>query len=483
MRVTGQDELCRVAIGLSGEIEMGRHLQGRGAWICAGSASCLDRALRRGGWPERFARRSTKVRVSAWRCSCCAAQANRRRNIARSRLMGRETCVGGWTGRTHGALESPCVRHILTGHCTCDRPTSKRERKGSQKQVAKKIRVYELARELGLTNKEALDLCIALGIGVKSHSSSIEDAQADRVRRKADAEGLRREVAPPEPEPEPKAPARAGAGSGGPAREPRAPSTPDLETVAASASAPSPAPRPAPVRSGSPRLVTSRPASELTAALRPPAAAPGPRTQSAPGTHSPPARPGSPAGGTVPQAPAAAPASSQTSAPADAPAPSTPTAPPRAPQAPPARARRPAQPHLMLRRLTTPRPRRRRPIPVLRQPGPQSVPLVVPSRLLPALRARLREGPSLRLLVAELPRPRDPHPVAVQRGAHPPAAACARVVVQVPGDVPAAAGASAGDPAAAVASAVDPADRLLAAEDRKAGGGRLKDVLAGAAGT
>ncbi len=60
--------------------------------------------------------------------------------------------------------------------------------------MAKKIRVYELARELGLTNKEALDLCIALGIGVKSHSSSIEDAQADRVRRKADAEGLRREV-------------------------------------------------------------------------------------------------------------------------------------------------------------------------------------------------------------------------------------------------------------------------------------------------
>ncbi|HUP84297.1 MAG TPA: translation initiation factor IF-2 [Acidimicrobiales bacterium] len=64
----------------------------------------------------------------------------------------------------------------------------------------KKIRVYELARELGLTNKEALDLCLALGIGVKSHSSSIEDAQADRARRKADAEGLRRDVSPEEPE-------------------------------------------------------------------------------------------------------------------------------------------------------------------------------------------------------------------------------------------------------------------------------------------
>ena len=53
--------------------------------------------------------------------------------------------------------------------------------------MAAKIRVHELAKELGLTNKEALDLCIALGIGVKSHSSSIEEAQADRVRRQGRA--------------------------------------------------------------------------------------------------------------------------------------------------------------------------------------------------------------------------------------------------------------------------------------------------------
>jgi large subunit ribosomal protein L13 len=50
------------------------------------------------------------------------------------------------------------------------------------------IRVYELARELGLTNKETLDLCVALGIGVKSHSSSVVEPQADRVRRKAERE-------------------------------------------------------------------------------------------------------------------------------------------------------------------------------------------------------------------------------------------------------------------------------------------------------
>ncbi|MGQ0434707.1 MAG: translation initiation factor IF-2 N-terminal domain-containing protein, partial [Microthrixaceae bacterium] len=38
--------------------------------------------------------------------------------------------------------------------------------------------MHELAKELGMTNKEALDLCVSLGIGVKTHSSSIEDAQA-----------------------------------------------------------------------------------------------------------------------------------------------------------------------------------------------------------------------------------------------------------------------------------------------------------------
>ena len=77
--------------------------------------------------------------------------------------------------------------------------------------MPKKIRVYELARELGLTNKEGLDLALSLGIGVKSHSSSIEDAQADRVRRKADAEGLRRPVQPEEPAPAKKAPAKKAA--------------------------------------------------------------------------------------------------------------------------------------------------------------------------------------------------------------------------------------------------------------------------------
>ena len=62
-----------------------------------------------------------------------------------------------------------------------------------------KIRVHELAKELGLTNQETLELCFALSIGVKSHSSSIVEAQADRVRRRAERDGLLKPPPPPPP--------------------------------------------------------------------------------------------------------------------------------------------------------------------------------------------------------------------------------------------------------------------------------------------
>ena len=56
--------------------------------------------------------------------------------------------------------------------------------------------MHELSKELGLTSKELLGLAQKLGIGASSPSASIEDAQADRIRRRADADGLRREVQP-----------------------------------------------------------------------------------------------------------------------------------------------------------------------------------------------------------------------------------------------------------------------------------------------
>jgi translation initiation factor IF-2 len=83
--------------------------------------------------------------------------------------------------------------------------------------LPKNPRVHELAKELGLTNKELLDLCEQLGIGVKSHSSSIQEAQADRVRRKADQLGIRREEQPEEPK---KVPAKKAAAKKAVAKKP-----------------------------------------------------------------------------------------------------------------------------------------------------------------------------------------------------------------------------------------------------------------------
>ena len=46
-----------------------------------------------------------------------------------------------------------------------------------------KKRVYELARELGIENKELIARLEKLGITVKSHSSTLEDADVGRVQR------------------------------------------------------------------------------------------------------------------------------------------------------------------------------------------------------------------------------------------------------------------------------------------------------------
>ncbi len=113
-----------------------------------------------------------------------------------------------------------------------------------------KVRVYELARELGLTNKETLDLCDALGIGAKSHSSSIVDAQADRVRRKAEREGLVREVQPEEDKPKKKAAAKKAVAE--PEPKPEAPPEPAVEA---------PAPEP---------VVAEEPPAETPAPVEPP---------------------------------------------------------------------------------------------------------------------------------------------------------------------------------------------------------------------
>ncbi|HKY68635.1 MAG TPA: translation initiation factor IF-2 N-terminal domain-containing protein, partial [Acidimicrobiales bacterium] len=121
--------------------------------------------------------------------------------------------------------------------------------------MAAKIRIHELAKELGMTNKETLDLSLNLGIGVKTHSSGIEEAQADRVRRRAERDGLTRSEQPEEPKPvkatkaskaksskkaAPAAPAPESPAGEKPAAEKPAAEAP--ESVAAEAEAPAPAP-------------------------------------------------------------------------------------------------------------------------------------------------------------------------------------------------------------------------------------------------
>jgi translation initiation factor IF-2 len=61
--------------------------------------------------------------------------------------------------------------------------------------------VHELAKELGMTNAEMMTLCDQMGVGVKTHSSTLIEAQADRLRRKAERDGLTRPEQPEEPKP------------------------------------------------------------------------------------------------------------------------------------------------------------------------------------------------------------------------------------------------------------------------------------------
>ncbi|MBE9124797.1 MULTISPECIES: translation initiation factor IF-2 [unclassified Coleofasciculus] len=49
-----------------------------------------------------------------------------------------------------------------------------------------KVRIYELSRELNLDNKDILNICEGLHIAVKSHSSTITESEAERIRAAAE---------------------------------------------------------------------------------------------------------------------------------------------------------------------------------------------------------------------------------------------------------------------------------------------------------
>ena len=74
-----------------------------------------------------------------------------------------------------------------------------------------KIKVSELAKKLGMTNAELVDLAKANMIDVKGPSSTLVPAFADIIERKAQAQGLVREVQPEEAKPAKKAAAKKAA--------------------------------------------------------------------------------------------------------------------------------------------------------------------------------------------------------------------------------------------------------------------------------
>ncbi|MDO8392745.1 MAG: translation initiation factor IF-2 [Actinomycetota bacterium] len=154
--------------------------------------------------------------------------------------------------------------------------------------MAKNMRVHELAKELGMTNAEAMALCDVMGVGVKSHSSTLIEAQADRLRRRAERDGLTRPEQPEEPKPvkktakkaaaaEPKADAPAGDKADAPKPVKKVAAKKAAEPKAAEAAAPAPAPvveAPAPAPAPVPVVEAPAPAPAPAPVVEAPAPAP-----------------------------------------------------------------------------------------------------------------------------------------------------------------------------------------------------------------
>lgn len=87
-----------------------------------------------------------------------------------------------------------------------------------------KVRVYEVAKELGVGSKELIERLAGMGVEVKSHSSTIPDDVAAKLR--GDAAAPENEAPAPEPE-QPRAPAEAEA----PPVAPEAPAVPGVMHV------------------------------------------------------------------------------------------------------------------------------------------------------------------------------------------------------------------------------------------------------------
>jgi translation initiation factor IF-2 len=169
--------------------------------------------------------------------------------------------------------------------------------------LPKNMRVHELAKKLGMTNAEMMSLCEAMGVGVKSHSSTLIEAQADRLERRAVRDGLTRPEQPEEVKPVKKAAAKksAAAGKAAPESAPVADAVAPVETVEP-AKAPAKAPEAVPAEA--PPATEAKPVAAPVAA-KPAKSAPAPApVEAAPTREAAPAA-AAPAPTAAPVAPAA----------------------------------------------------------------------------------------------------------------------------------------------------------------------------------
>ena len=173
-----------------------------------------------------------------------------------------------------------------------------------------KVRIYELSKELELENKDILAICDKLDIAVKSHSSTISEEEATKIKSVATADGYKpaRKAVRPKSKTS-RSPAKPSAPK---------PARPRQQQILEIRRYPKPAQPPEADRSAA--ADTSNPNAPS------PAAPSRPSTQNAPSLASPPPRPSRPGAPRSPQSPVSRPTSAAGAAP---------VAPPREPVQPP----------------------------------------------------------------------------------------------------------------------------------------------------
>jgi translation initiation factor IF-2 len=157
-----------------------------------------------------------------------------------------------------------------------------------------KIRVHQLAKELGIDSKLIMEEAERHGISVKNHMSSLEGS--DEFMLRAFLEPLRAQAAPPAPSEvvaEPPAPPRAPAAPPPPAGAPRPAPPPPVREVQVQRPGATPSPRPAELPAPiAPAALSTQPEPPRTVSVRPPGAPPAaaPESRPAPPPPPPPAR-------------------------------------------------------------------------------------------------------------------------------------------------------------------------------------------------